>query len=350
MNREKEIASFWEWFRENQEYYSNFNDAFQNRPEEATELLDEITMQLKLFSKGLFVEISATLARKELIITAQGNKEYFTDAFELVNMAPTVEDWQFIATKPAIGLDFNFKMGDVTINPNEITFMPLEASEYPHDVAIRLFHKDYTPKEGATRNAVIVGLYSALNMLLGEVRATLDFQYIDFDDMPHPKERDFPFAGLKDYIEYKKSQRPNSGIKFPKEDIGLLEGRIEELPTLLILNRALSFYEFTQEFPFLLQMTLTLHNTNDKGLPQGNTDELYIIEDIIYQEIYKKERGHFIATETYNSKRELFYYADTKETIEEALSLLPTEYTICDVHYSVDYDPFWIRVDRYREL
>jgi hypothetical protein len=347
VNRDK-IEVFWNWFRENHQNYSNFNEIYSSYPKESTRLLDVITKELKEFSEGLFFEISADKERKELIITAQGNREYFVDALELVEYAPTIEDWKFIALKPAIGLDFNFKMGEVTINPSEITFMPLEAPEYPHDIAIRLYHKDYTPKEGATRNAVIIGLYSALNMLLGEKESSLIFQYIDFDDMPHPKEQSFPFSGLKDYIEYKKGERPHSGLEFPKEDVAIMEGKIDTLPSLLILNKSLDYYEFTQKFPYLLQLTLTIKNVTENGLPQGNIDELYLIEDIIYQEIFKEKKGHFIATQTHNGKRDLFYYADSKESIDKALSMLTLEYESCEVHYSIDYDPFWIRTNKFR--
>ena len=345
-----QMDKFWEWFEANHHNYNNFNEKYTSNPQETYELLELLTKALKVCSEGLFVEISADDEKKELIITTQGNREFFADAFELVNNAPTIGSWKFIATKPAIGLEFNFKMGEVSINPNKIEFMPLEADEYPNDVAIRLFHKDYTNEEGATRNSVIVGLYTALNMLLGETASTLDFQYIDFDDMPHPKEQSFPFSELADYVTYKKGKRPNSKEEFPKENISLMEGKIEELPNLLVLNQALKFYEFTQKYPYLLQLTLTLNAVGDNGLPNGNTDELYLIEDIIYQEIYKSQKGHFLATETYNGKRDLFYYVDSKESIANALNMLPKEYESCDVQYSIDYDPFWVRVDRYREL
>ncbi len=348
--RKAKIDKFWKWFETNHNNYSNFNEKYKNNPAEASELLELITKALKIFSEGLFVEISATEESKELIVTAQGNKEFFADAFELVQNAPSIEDWKFIATKPAIGLDFNFKMGEVTINPNEISFMPLEANEYPNDIAIRLFHKEYTQEEGATRNSVIVGLYSALNIFLGETAIALDLQYIDFDDMPHPKDKSYPFSGLKDYIEYKKGQQPNSGEEFPKENISLMEGKIEGFPNLLVLNKALKFYEFTQNYPYLLNISLILKNIGNNGLPKGNTDELYLIEDIIYQALPKKEQGHFVATETYNGKRELLYYAQSEKLIDNILKLLPKDYFTCEVHYSIEYDPFWVRVDRYRDI
>jgi hypothetical protein len=349
VNRSK-IEAFWSFFKENMGDYANFNEDYENNPVETSEKVDKLIQELQKFSEGLFILIKSDNEPKELIVTAKGKKEYFADAFEVVNNAPTIEGWKFIATKPSYGLDFDFELTGVKINPESLSFMPLEADEYPNDVAIRIFHKEYTQEPSAQQTAVVVGAYAGLDILFGEVDSVLNFQYIDFDDMPHPKEKSYPFSGLKDYIEYKKGQRLNNGKEFPKEDTIIMEGKIDELPSLLVLNKSLDYYEFTQKFPYLLQLTLSLKNAGDNGLPQGNVDELYLIEDIIYQEIYKSKKGHFIARETYNGKRDLFYYADSKGSIANALNMLPKEYESCEVQYSIDYDPFWVRVDRYRDL
>lgn len=346
----EEIKNFWDWFEANHNEYNNFNEIYETNPEKSLELLDSVTKELKKFSKGLFVEVSADDKSKELIITAQGNKEFFADVFMLVKNAPSIDSWKFTATKPAQGLDFNFKMADVTIDPSEILFMPLEADEYPDDVAIRLYHKDYTIEEGATRNAVIVGLYAALNMYLGEVATALDLQYIDFDDMPHPKEQTFPFSELQEYIDYKKGKRANSGVEFPQEDIKLIEGKIEELPELLVLNKAVKNYDFTQKFPYLLEMMLELKIVGENKLPKGNTDEIYGIEEVVYNEIYKQEKGHFVATKTHNAKRTLYYYADSEESIAYTLELLESEYETCSITTSVQFDPFWVLCEQYLDV
>jgi hypothetical protein len=344
------IEAFWSWFEANKENYANFDKNYEANPIETSEVMELLVKELQKFSQELFVFIKSTNEPKELIITANGKKEYFADALALVKYAPNIEGWKIIATKPSYGLDFDFELSGVKINPDTLTFMPLEADEYPDDIAIRIFHQAYTEEQSAQQTAVVVGGYIAVDMLFGEINAQLDFQYIDFDDMPHPKEESFPFSQLSEYIAHKKGQRANSGVEFPKEDIALMEGKVEELPTLLVLNKGLKHYEFSEKFPYLLQMTLTLKNIGENGLPKGNTDELYLIEDIIYQEIYKKEQGHFVATETYNGIREMFYYADSTKTVEKALGMLSDNYDSCDVHYSLDYDPFWIRVERYTEL
>ena len=328
------IEEFWNWFEAHKE-------------EAPTALISSVNERLKQVSFGLSAELSVEKDPKELIVTPQGVKQFFSDAYALVKDASSIEGWEIVATKPALSEVHDFKMGDVEINLNEVTFMPLLAEEHPDDIAIRLYHKAYVPEEGEQQNAVITGLYILLDSLLGEASSTFDFQYIDFDDMPHPKEKDYPLSELTSFVKHKKSTRKISGQKFPKEDISLLEGKVEDLPTLLVVNQALKYYEFTKEFPYLFRFSLHLKNAGDNGLPTGNTDEIYKVEDVIYQEIFKKEKGHFLATETYNGKRELFYYVDSEESIEKALALLPEALQTCELSHEVNFDPFWVMTEAY---
>ena len=314
------IEAFWNWFD-------------QNKDEEPTLLISSVNERLKQVSFGLSAEIN----NSEMVITPNGVKKFFADAYELVENSKNIDGWSIVATKKAL---------DEVVS-NEVTFMPLLAEEHPDDIAIRLYHRSYTPKEGKEQNAVISGLYTLLDSLLGEESTAFDFQYIDFDDMPHPKEQDYPLSQLASFVTHKKSTRKISGQKFPKESIELLEGKVEDLPTLLSINKGLRYYEFTKEFPYLFRLSLHLKNAGENGLPTGNTDEIYAVEDVIYQELYKQERGHFLATETYNGKRELFYYVDSFESIENVLKKLPESLETCELSHEVDFDPFWVMTEAY---
>ena len=330
----KNIEIFWNWFD-------------TNKNEEATALISSVNERLKQVSFGLSAELSLEKESKELVVTPQGVKQFFADAYELVENAPSIEGWKFTATKQAVGELEILQVGNVAIDPSEVTFMPLLAEEHPDDIAIRLYHPAYVSEEGEQQNAVISGLYILLDKLLGEASTAFDFQYIDFDDMPHPKEKDYPLSELASFVTHKKSTRKISGQKFPSEEIELLEGKVEGLSTLLSLNRALKYYEFTKEFPYLFRCSLHFKNSGDNGLPIGNTDELYAVEEVIYREVYKEKKGHFLATETYNGKRELFYYVDSEKSIENALAQLPESLNSCEVSYEVNFDPFWVMTEAY---
>ena len=330
----EQIVAFWNWFeRQKDEPYDG--------------LITSVNERIKQLSLGLSVELDVIQTPKVLVVTPQGMKHYFTHAHEVLAYAPPIEDWELIATKPPLGVLEVVEVDGISIEPSEVTFMPLNSPEHPDDLAIRLYHKAYVAQEGREQNAVIAGLYLLLDKLLGEESATFDFQYIDFDDMPHPKEQDYPLHQLPAFVAHKKSTRKIAGQKFPKEDIGLLEGKVEELPTLLVINHGLKYYEFTKAFPYLLRITLMLNNTGENGLPTGNTDELYALEDVFYQGIYKAQKGHFIATETYDKKREMFYYVDSLKSIENVLSDVPETLSTCSLDYEVNYDPFWVMVESY---
>ncbi len=333
MNRES-IEAFWHWFEENKE-------------QEYEALVALANERIKQLSSGLAVEIDVGSTPKELVVTPQGVKQFFANAYELVLAAPKIEGWSVVATRAAAKELSGVEVNGVTIEPTEVSFMPLSSAEYPDDLAIRLYHKAYVQEEGEVQNSVISALYLLLDKLLGEESATFDFQYIDFDDMPHPKEQDYPLAQLPAFVEHKKRTRKIATQKFPKEEIGLLEGKVDELPTLLVLNQGLKYYAFTKAFPFLLRITLALKNVGENGLPTGNTDELYGLEDIFYKGIYKNKKGHFIATETYNAQREIFYYVDSLESIEQVLSDVPENLESCELSYEVNFDPFWVVVESY---
>ncbi len=330
---EKEVEAFWNWFNEHKE-------------DDTLTLIEEANRELKAIYKGVFVEFNLQNEPKELIVTPHGVKQYFATAYALVNEAPKIEGWKVVTCKQPMEF-YDFKIGEIEFNLSELTFMPLESAEYPEDLAIRIYHKDYTPEEGEQQRAVIEGIYRILDSLLGEESVAFDFQYIDFDDMPHPKEKDYPLNTLPTFVAQKKAGRKNAGERFPKDNIILLEGKVESLPTLLVSNQGLKYYEFTKEFPYLLRLTLHLKQIGQNGLPEGNTDELYLVEDIIYSAIIKEKKGHFIATETFKGKRDIFYYVDSVESIEKALNGLPAEPVSCDVSYTVDFDPFWVMTEAY---
>jgi len=330
---EEEVEVFWNWFKE-------------HKDDEITLLIEEANRELRAIYKGVFIEFNLQTEPKELIVTPHGVREFFATAYALVNNAPQIEGWKITACKQPMEF-YDFKIDDIEFKLSELTFMPLESDEYPEDIAVRIYHKDYVSQEGEKQNQVIEGIYRILDNLLGEESVAFDFQYIDFDDMPHPKEKDYPLSTLPAFVAHKKAERKNAKQKFPKDDMVLLEGKLESLPTLLATNQGLRYYGFTKEFPYLLHLTLNIKQIGQNGLPNGNTDELYLIEDIIYSVIVKEKNGHFIATDTFKGKRDVFYYVNSLESIEKALNSLPTEPVSCDVSYTVEYDPFWVKTTAY---
>jgi len=337
------IKEFWDWFENNKATYENFGEKYKSDLAQVNRLLDEIIKELQKVSPGLYVEIGGDKNQWDLIITPQGVRQYFAATYEVVAQAPSIENWTIYATKPAAGIEFNFMMGDVEISPKTISFIPLNSEDEPDEIAVRLFHDDYDEKDEPKRKAVIMGIYQALDTLLGEEATTFDLDYVEFAIPPTEDVKPLPLAELSGYIKWKKKERAVAGIRFPEESVALLRGEREEKPMMILVNRALKYYEYRNEFPYLLVVTITFNEVTDQGLPKESMDAIYAIEDIIHDVVCKGEKGHFVSAETFDGSRKMYYAGQTKEILESQIIKLNSDIkSSYSISYNVVYDPFWV--------
>ncbi len=342
----EKIKAFWNWFDAHKDAYANFTKQYNNDLEQINAALNKMIDQLQKVSEGLFVEIGGGEAPWELIITPQGAKDFFADAFAVVQEAPDYPDWKILATKPAYGTDFSFRMGDVEISPDTVRFIPLEMEDRPDDIAIRLFHSDY--QEGKAGNAVVMGIYQALDSLLGEVSTTFDIDYLEFSSAPEEGINPLPLSELAGYIRWKKKERPLSGVRFPEDQVSLLQGENNGKPIIIIVNQQLRNYEFKTEYPYILKVTLLFDEVSEEGFPVGSMDAVYAIEDQLQKRLGQEANGHFLVTETYDGKRKIHFAGASKEVLETQVNVLKKElkspYTI---QYDIYFDPFWVSASGY---
>ena len=93
---------FWKWFAVHQTSYLHLDE---KEHDEVEYLLNELLQQLHVYCDKLVFQIGGSEPEvKELIISAEGNAEYFGIVEELVFMAPKLQHWRFIALAPATSL------------------------------------------------------------------------------------------------------------------------------------------------------------------------------------------------------------------------------------------------------
>ena len=129
------ISKFWKWFKDNNKAYTFLNSV----DEEAKEnLLDEFLEQLQKYCDSIYFEIGGYPDEvQELIITAEGDKNYFDKVEEIISAAPKIDGWTFIAFKPPMPDNFRSKWDDLELNTENMWFLPL-SNDKTQDLGIRV--------------------------------------------------------------------------------------------------------------------------------------------------------------------------------------------------------------------
>lgn len=201
MNKEE---NFWNWFSKNSSKFLDIN--LEKNKDIKEELLDILLFKLHEYSDGLYFEIGGTpgVYPQELIITAQGDEEFFAAVEKLVTSAPVINGWEIIAFKPEMGCDFITEYKEIVLDPKKIWFLPLDNKKDFHFLGLRVYMPDF---EFSKKQLYLEGVYILLDVILGEKSSVLDVNYVDIDLLSvNPEEHCLiELCSLPDYIKWRKT-------------------------------------------------------------------------------------------------------------------------------------------------
>jgi len=193
---------FWKWFALNQSSYFHLDEKTHD---EVEYLLNELLQQLHEYCDKLVFQIGGQHPTvKELIISAEGNAEYFNIVEELVYMAPKLKKWKFIALAPATHLVQAIEYDGIAIDPCNVWFSPIETREEPHLLGVCIYIEGFNPEEEQRYYNVA---YVILETVLGERSTALDVHYLEVSPPPENTDADelFLVETLPAYIEMRRS-------------------------------------------------------------------------------------------------------------------------------------------------
>jgi hypothetical protein len=194
--------TFWSWFDENRTRFYIIEEVYDK------ELYMELQAKLKKFHPQLAFQIGGKLdtSVRSLTISARGIIANFGKVEELVKQAPTFQNWEVVAFKPADGFGIKVNVGGIIFDPKKLKFIPIELVAFPDLSAIRIYMPEY---EEEREELFQIGLNALLEACLGEKIAATQINYIDIKSYPEsPEEYQMSedFVLLEDYIEYRKNQ------------------------------------------------------------------------------------------------------------------------------------------------
>jgi len=193
---------FWYWFKDNEAKYFFLNQI--NDDNEKEKLLDELLEHLHIYCGKLFFEVGGLPDKKQdLIITAEGNTEFFNDVELLVKQAPVLEYWNVIAFKPVVE-DGIIEYHNIKLDPKTMYFIPLD-NKATQKTGLRIYIDNYNP---TNEKGFLTAAYLILDNILGEKSNSLDIGYVEIENLPSAPEREelIELTKLPRYIEWKKSK------------------------------------------------------------------------------------------------------------------------------------------------
>ncbi len=197
------VNQFWQWFQEHNEQLVALGELDDK---EHAQLENDLQYQLTKYCDGLSYEIGdATANGRTLTFTAEGDTDLFRYVVELVDNAPDLDWWEFVAFKQPMGTELKVRFDRYLFDTRKIYFQQLECEEEPEMLGLRIAVEGSKPDDEDFQ----VGVYVTLEALMGEFDCATLIGYMETVPVP-----DEPFkAGfqalddLPKFVEWFKAKR-----------------------------------------------------------------------------------------------------------------------------------------------
>ncbi|WP_018611571.1 hypothetical protein [Segetibacter koreensis] len=193
-------SDFWHWFKA---YQIDYALILRSDTDSALEVIENINDELHKYCEELSVAVmKAPDNIITMVVTANGNKQYFNEAEDLIKYSPELEGWQFEALKRPVEEDFVWELPNgLMINTEEIWFDPISAEENSSVFGIRLYLKDYELIDTESLQNVTLEL---VQQMAGEKAFALDIDVIEAAALPNNNEPMIPIRKLSNFINWYK--------------------------------------------------------------------------------------------------------------------------------------------------
>lgn len=197
----KEI--FWQWFTDHNEQLVALGD-LDDKGRAALE--DALQHELTKYCDGLGFDIGeATANGRTLTFTAEGDTDLFRYVVELVDAAPDLDWWEFVAFKQPMGTELKVRFDKMLFDTRKMYFEQLECEEEPEMLGLRI------AVEGGERQDedFQVGVYVTLEALMGEFDCATLIGYMETVPLPaEPFKAGFQkLDDLPKFVEWFKRKR-----------------------------------------------------------------------------------------------------------------------------------------------
>jgi hypothetical protein len=190
----RKINTFWNWFQDNNQTIKNL---INETPKNQKHICFWINKNLSYYCKEIDFMIvfpNNNSSKSELILTANGNPQFFEQVLNLVDNAPQLKNWKFIAfIQPTErideiinGMDEPYIFREITLKASELTFLPLAYHEVTQKFDIVVFLKNYNLY--CDTKTLEQAIFIIMQDILGENSLFQNINFVQLAQMPDNNE------------------------------------------------------------------------------------------------------------------------------------------------------------------
>ena len=190
----KKIKLFWAWIQLNEAALRNLQ---HEKPKVQKMLFVWLEKHLHYYCDGLqAILLLPTKENKqtELVITANGNPDYFPQVIQLIDVAPKLPDWKFTAfVQPRedideleAGLDKPYVFKDINLKASVLKFMPFQYSD-SNKIDMIVYLKNFTVH--CNNKNLLEAVFIIVQGIIGEKSLYSNINFVELAQMPE-KESD----------------------------------------------------------------------------------------------------------------------------------------------------------------
>ncbi|MBP5678121.1 MAG: hypothetical protein J6W88_06465 [Bacteroidales bacterium] len=199
----EKVEKFWQWFQDHNEQLIALGDLDDKNREQ---LLNALQYQLTKYCDGLSFDMGdATANGRTLTFTAEGDTDLFRYLVDLVDNAPDLDWWEFVAFKQPMGTELKVRFDKYLFDTRKMYFQQLECEEEPEMLGLRIA----VPDSSRDDEDYQVGVYVTVEALIGEFDCATLIGYMETVPVPEePFKAGFkPLDDLPKFVEWFKKSR-----------------------------------------------------------------------------------------------------------------------------------------------
>ncbi|MCB2379903.1 DUF695 domain-containing protein [Hymenobacter sp. BT635] len=343
--------AFWTWFSKHERAFFETVKSGENIDENFFEALSPKLDEVKegiFFLTGMHDDNTA-----ELILTPDGTIKNIVFVEELVNAAPKLKDWKFIALKPASNIpDMSVEMSAYSFNKDTLFFYANDNSTYPDQIDVTIIHSDFNEDN---REIITNGVYIFLDNYIGELASITMIDDITVVSKEEAQKELVPIEKLgsflawreKEFVEKYQETRRNT----ENDTYSALEAKLKSGNYLVaVVNTGLLEWDAKASHPWIASIELKYDGDNTSGMPNKKTYELLekIEEDIL--ENLKDYEGYLnIGRQTADNTREIYFACKDFRLPAKVLNDIQERFSdVFDIEYDIYKDKYWQSFERFQ--